>query len=76
MLDRIVEASPEMGKKIDIRKVETPVCEYYESMEDFIPITFTGRLKGITPEGQEILLQRKPFCRLLRTLVKELAGDN
>ena len=44
-------------------------------MEDFIPITFTGRLKGITPEGQEILLQRKPFCRLLRTLVKE-AGDN
>jgi len=61
-----------MGKKIDIRKVETPVCEYYESVEGSIPITFTGRLKGVTPEGQEILLQRKPFCRLLRTLVKEL----
>jgi hypothetical protein len=36
-----------MGKKIDIRKVETPVCEYYESVEGSIPITFTGRLADI-----------------------------
>ena len=61
-----------MGKKIDIQKIATPVCEYYESVEDSIPITLTGRLKGVTPEGREILLQRKPFCRLLRTLVKQL----
>ena len=60
----------QMGKKIDIRKVETPVCEFYESVEDSMPVTFTGRLKGITVAGHRVLLQRKPFCRLLRTLVK------
>ena len=59
-----------MVKKIDIRKVETPVCEFYESVEDSMPVTFTGRLKGITAVGHQVLLQRKPFCRLLRTLVK------
>jgi IS605 OrfB family transposase len=61
-----------MVKTIDIRKVATPICEYYESVADFIPVTFTGRLKGITPEGHAMLLLRRPFCRLLRTLVKQL----
>ncbi len=61
-----------MAKTIDIRKITTPQCEYYESTAERIPETFTGRLKGITPEGRTVLLQRKPFCRLLRTLVKLL----
>jgi IS605 OrfB family transposase len=61
-----------MAKTIDIRKTASPICEYYESVADSIPITFTGRLKGITPEGHSMLLLRKPFCRLLRTLVKQI----
>jgi IS605 OrfB family transposase len=61
-----------MARKIDIQKIATPVCEYYESVDDSIPMTFTGRLKGITPDGYGILLQRKPFCCLMRTLVKQL----
>src|ERR1700693_6109077 len=59
-----------MAASIDIRKVETPAFFYYESVEEAIPYTFTGRLKGITEDGHQILLQRRPFCRLLRTLVK------
>ncbi len=61
-----------MAKKIDIWKAATPGCEYYKSVNDSIPITFTGKLKGITPDGRAVLLLRKPFCRLLRTLVKKL----
>ena len=61
-----------MAKTIDIRKITTAQCEYYESTATRIPETFTGRLKEITPEGRTILLERKPFCRLLRKLVKLL----
>jgi len=61
-----------MAKTIDIRKTASAICEYYESVADTIPITFIGRLKGITPEGHSMLLLRKPFCRLLRTLVKQI----
>src|SRR5208282_3646698 len=61
-----------MAKTIDIRKITTSQCEYYESTATRIPETFTGRLKGITPEGRTLLLERKPFCRLLRKLVKLL----
>lgn len=61
-----------MAKRIDIRKVTHPGCEYYESVEDSFVVTFIGRLKGITEFGHEALLEREPFCRLLRTLVKAL----
>jgi IS605 OrfB family transposase len=61
-----------VAQQIDIRKVVLPDCECYESVEDTIPVTFTGRLKGITEAGHQALLQRKPFCRLLRTLVKAI----
>jgi IS605 OrfB family transposase len=61
-----------MAKSIDIRKVTLPGCEYYESVEAAFTVTFIGRLKGITPFGHETLLERKPFCRLLRTLVAAL----
>ena len=61
-----------MAKTIDIRKTASPICEFYESVVDSIPITFTGRLRGITAEGHAMLLLRKPFCRLLRTLVKQI----
>ena len=61
-----------MAKTIDIRKITTSQCEYYESTATRLPETFTGRLKGITPEGRTLLLERKPFCRLLRKIVKLL----
>jgi hypothetical protein len=38
-----------MAKTIDIRKITTSQCEYYESTATRLPETFTGRLKGITP---------------------------
>ena len=64
------------AKSIDIRKVSLPDCEYYESVKDNFAVTFIGRLKGITQFGHEALLEREPFCRLLRTLVKILQrGD-
>jgi len=59
-----------MAKLMDIRKVSVPGCEFYESVEDTIAVTFIGRLKGITPEGRAALSKAAPFCRLLRTLVK------
>jgi hypothetical protein len=64
-----------MAKKIDIRKVTLPDCCYYESVSDVIAETFIGRLKGITEAGKQALLQRKPFCRLMRKLVKGLQSN-
>lgn len=65
-----------MAKGIDIRKVALPDCEYYESVDGSFAVTFIGRLRGITEFGHETLLERKPFCRLLRTLVTKLQrGD-
>ena len=61
-----------MARQVDVRKVVLPDCEFYESVEEVIPVTVTGRLKGITEAGKRVLLQRKPFCRLLRTLLKRL----
>ncbi len=61
-----------MAKRIDIRKVALPDCMYYESVADWFAVTFIGRLKGITDFGHETLLERRPFCRLLRTLVRAL----
>lgn len=61
-----------MAKKIDIRTIVLPDCSYYESVEDTFAVTFIGRLKGITQFGHETLLERKPFCRLVRTLVGKL----
>ena len=37
-----------------------------------MPVTFTARLKGITEFGHDALSKSKPFCALLRTLVKSL----
>jgi hypothetical protein len=61
-----------MAKKIDIRKVVKPDCEYYESLATTFPVTVIGRLKGITPAGHQVLLMHKPFCRLLRIILSRL----
>jgi IS605 OrfB family transposase len=65
-----------MAKQIDVRKVVLPDCEFYESVDESIAVTLISRLKGITKAGHKLLLQRKPFCRLLRTLLQRLqAGE-
>jgi IS605 OrfB family transposase len=61
-----------MAKKVDIRKVVFPDCEYYESVTDTVMVTFIGRLKGITDFGHQTLRKRHAFGKLLRTLVKTL----
>ena len=59
-----------MAQKIDIKKVETPTCSYYESVAERMPETFTGHLKGITDPGRHLFQKRKPYCQLFRKLVK------
>ena len=65
-----------MAKSIDIRKVELPDFWYYESVADTIPVTLTGRFKGITEFGHKLLQKRKPYCRLLRKLVRAVQAGN
>ena len=61
-----------MARQVDVRKVVLPDGEFYESVADSIPETAIGRLKGITEAGHKLLLQRKPFCRLLRTILHRI----
>ncbi len=60
--------------KIDVRKIVKPGCEFYEPVADTYAHTFEGRLKWITEDGKQILLQRYDFCRLFRTLTNRIAS--
>ena len=49
-----------VAPKSDIRKVESSTHLYYESVEERLAHTFTGRLKGITEAGRYLLGKRQP----------------